>query len=115
MIVYRACPGDHARLSRVFLYSMCLELMGTTVETAVVLTIFFSLWHQWTLPFKVITPILHVLFSLAQLWGARVFFNMYKHQKKLAREQKKQQDVSSPSLEDGLSVEELTESVHEKA
>ncbi|GAM89475.1 hypothetical protein ANO11243_075140 [Dothideomycetidae sp. 11243] len=97
IIVYRACPDDHTKLQRIFFLSMCLELMGTLVETITVMTIFGSLWSQWTLAFKIITPILHVLFSLAQLWGANVFFNMYKHQKKLAREAASRQKSDTES------------------
>jgi hypothetical protein len=45
--------------------------------------LFGSLWHRWTLAFKVVTPILHVLFSAAQLWGSFVLFKMWKRQQGL--------------------------------
>lgn len=48
-----------------------------------------SLWDRWTLPFRVVTPILHVIFSAAQLWGAKNFFKMWKEQKKLSQADEK--------------------------
>ena len=35
------------------------------------------------LAFKIVTPILHVLFSAAQLWGSFVLFEMWKRQQGL--------------------------------
>lgn len=97
IIVYRLCPNDHRKLQRIFFLSLCMELAGTTVETITVMAIFGSLWSRWTIAFKVATPILHTLFSLAQLWGARVFWNMYLHQKKLARQQELEKTNSKDS------------------
>lgn len=49
--------------------------------------LFAGLWSRWTLSFKVATPILHVVFSVAQLWGAIIFRRMWKHQEKLLAEE----------------------------
>ncbi|KYK58887.1 hypothetical protein DCS_00014 [Drechmeria coniospora] len=81
MIVYRIHTPKHLLLARTFYATMALELVGTTVETAVVMWIFGSLWDRWSLSLKIATPILHTLFSAAQLWSARIFY-------KLAREQR---------------------------
>lgn len=62
-----------------------MELAGTTLETIVVFWLFASLWDQWTLPFRIVTPILHLLFSCAQLWGAWVFWNLSKKEARKAR------------------------------
>ena len=61
-----------------------MEVCGTTLETIVVFWLFGSLWSKWTLPFKVVTPILHVLFSCAQGWGAYVFWQLSKKEARKA-------------------------------
>ncbi|KAF2148067.1 hypothetical protein K461DRAFT_330072 [Myriangium duriaei CBS 260.36] len=86
MIIYRVRPTDYKNLMRIFLASVALELIGTLVETVIVMNIFGSVWGRWPISFKVVTPILHTLFSLAQLWGARVLYSMYRQQKKLAQQ-----------------------------
>lgn len=94
MILYRLLPAAdnvstkalrfHALMSRIFLSVAIMELAGTTLETTVVFWLFASLWDQWTLPFKVVTPLLHLLFSCAQLWGAWVFWNLSKKEARKA-------------------------------
>lgn len=88
IILYRIYPDDHAFLVKVFRAASMTEVAGTTIETAVVMWLFAGLWSRWTLPFKVVTPILHVVFSIAQLWGAIIFRRMWKHQEKLLNEEK---------------------------
>lgn len=63
-------------LANIFLATAILEVIGTVIETVTVFSIFFSLWKEWTIEFKVLSPTLHLLFSCAQLWGARVFWLM---------------------------------------
>jgi hypothetical protein len=48
--------------------------------------LFGSLWNRWTIAFKVTTPMLHVLFASAQLWGSYNFYRMYKKQERLIAE-----------------------------
>jgi len=62
--------------------------VGTPLETIVVMYLFGSLWHRWTLPFRVVTPMLHLLFSAAQPWGAWIFFGMAKNQSRKAVERR---------------------------
>lgn len=82
MILYRLQTGNHHLLAFAFKATMILELVGTFTETAVVMWLFGSLWDRWSLSLKVVTPILHVLFSAAQLWGAWVFHKLWKQQQK---------------------------------
>lgn len=94
MILYRLLPASddvsekalhfHALMSRIFLSVAIMELAGTTLETTVVFWLFASLWQQWTLAFKIVTPILHMLFTCAQLWGAWVFWNLSKKESRKA-------------------------------
>lgn len=86
IILYRIYPDDHAFLIKVFRAATFTEAAGTLVETIVVMWLFGGLWQRWTLPFKIITPILHVLFSVAQLWGAIIFRRMWTRQQMLLRE-----------------------------
>jgi hypothetical protein len=81
MIIYRIHNSNHLLLSRILYMTMALELVGTTVETVIVMWLFGSLWDKWTLSLKIATPILHILFSAAQLWGAWIFYKMGKEQR----------------------------------
>lgn len=82
IILYRLHPGRHSLSYRLFLSTMIAEVVGTTVETVVVFWLWTSLWGQWTLPFKIVTPILHALFSAAQLFGAWVFWQLAQKEKR---------------------------------
>jgi hypothetical protein len=58
------------------------------METIVTMYLFGSLWHQWTIAFKIVTPLLHIAFAAAQLNGSLIFFRMWQKEKKLARQEK---------------------------
>lgn len=62
-----------------------MEVCGTAIETMVVFWLWGSLWERWSIGFKVATPILHLLFSAAQAWGAYVFWQLSKKEKRKAR------------------------------
>lgn len=81
MILYRTNKTDHGLLYKVFSATMILEIAGTAIETAVTMWLFGSLWHRWSLSLKIVTPILHLLFSSAQLWGAYIFRNLAAEQR----------------------------------
>lgn len=95
IILYRIYPDDHAFLIKVFRGAFVTEVAGTTVETIVVMWLFGGLWSKWTLPFKIITPILHVVFSMAQLWGAIIFRRMWKRQEALLVENRIDEERAS--------------------
>ncbi|KAK6007362.1 hypothetical protein QM012_004176 [Aureobasidium pullulans] len=82
VIIYRTWPKKHILLAEIFIATAILEIIGTVVETITVFSIFFSLWKEWTIEFKVLSPTLHLLFSCAQLWGARVFWLMSQQHRK---------------------------------
>lgn len=73
LILYRLNPDRPHFLIKIFRLACLTELAGTISETAVTMWLFGSLWDRWTLPFKIVTPLLHCLFAAAQLWGAYVF------------------------------------------
>lgn len=62
---------------------MATTLCGTITETIVTMYMFGSLWNRWTLAFKITTPMLHVLFAAAQLWGTWNFYCLYQKQCRL--------------------------------
>lgn len=62
---------------------MATTLSGTIAETIVTMYMFGSLWNRWTLAFKITTPMLHILFAAAQLWGSWNFYCLYQKQCRL--------------------------------
>lgn len=48
--------------------------------------LFGSLWSRWQLAFKVVTPILHVAFSAAQVHGSVILWKMYRTQYEYIKE-----------------------------
>lgn len=48
--------------------------------------------------FKIATPLLHVLFMAAQLWGTWNFVGLYRRQGVLLREQEKRRDEEGGAL-----------------
>lgn len=53
---------------------------------------FGSLWNRWTLDFKIATPLLHCVFTVAQLHGSGVFWTMMKRQEKYIRDKENNVD-----------------------
>lgn len=83
IILYRVYPDSHAFLRKLFLAAMATTLTGTIVETIVTMYMFGSLWNRWTLAFKITTPMLHILFAAAQLWGSYNFYCLFRKQSRL--------------------------------
>jgi O-antigen/teichoic acid export membrane protein len=94
IILYRMYPRDHNFLRKVFLAAGIVTFAGTILETIFVMYLWGWAWDRWTLAFKVVTPILHIIFSAAQVWGAYNFYKMWKKQKQLLKEQKL--DIEEP-------------------
>lgn len=73
--------------------------------------VFGKLWDQWTIAFKVTTPMLHVLFAAAQLWGSWNFYRMYKKQGRIIEQKEVQADIEAtvggqddPKIDGGATV-----------
>ncbi|KAJ5825001.1 hypothetical protein N7447_007341 [Penicillium robsamsonii] len=86
IVLYRIFPDRHHFLSNLFLFSCFSTALGTAAETVVTMWLFASTWDRWRLAFKVVTPILHVAFSAAQIHGSLVFWRMYRRQKRFQME-----------------------------
>lgn len=79
--------------------------MGTVAETIMVFVLFGESWSRWELSFKVVTPILHVIFTAAQLHGSRILLAMWRKEKrKLAAE-----DAEFHDLEGGKAASKQKE------
>ena len=89
MILYRLYPSNHRFLCRLFLFAAITTFVGTIAETIVVFYLFGSLWSQWELAFKIVTPVLHVAFSATQLHGSRIFVAMWMKQRRECAEEKR--------------------------
>lgn len=98
IILYRLRTDDHVFLLKIFRSACYCTFAGTIIETIVVMWLFGSLWDRWTLPFKVVTPILHVIFSAAQVWGSWNFYCMWQSQKKKLREKKAVQEDAEAAV-----------------
>jgi hypothetical protein len=85
VINLRMRPNDHNYLRKVFLANMIVAALSTLIETIVVFYFWGWAWDRWTLGFKLATPMLHILFSAAQLWGAYNFYGMWQNEKKALR------------------------------
>jgi hypothetical protein len=86
IILYRIFPSRHHLLSRIFLVSCFTTALGTVTETVVTMWLFGSTWDRWRLAFKIVTPLLHIAFSAAQIHGTLVFWRMYRRQKRFEME-----------------------------
>ncbi|KAB8293842.1 hypothetical protein EYC80_009323 [Monilinia laxa] len=106
IILYRVYPHSHAFLRKIFRIAAITTFMGTMAETVLTMFLFGSLWERWTLAFKVSTPMLHVVFMAAQLWGTWNFVGLYRRQGVLLREYEKRKDEEGGRGEDSLSLSE---------
>jgi hypothetical protein len=80
IILYRVYPNQHNFLSKLFRLACITTVTGTIAETIITMWLFGVLWPRWTIAFKLTTPMLHILFMSAQLWGSWNFYKMYKRQ-----------------------------------
>jgi hypothetical protein len=90
--------------------SAITTFIGTMAETVLTMYLFGSLWDRWTLAFKITTPLLHILFMSAQLWGTWNFYKMYQKQcRLLAKKEGRMSDFeAAPKEEQDLSKNGIT-------
>lgn len=80
VIFYRCQPATAAglrRTARVWLASGCSSLVGTTTELVVLAMFMWRTWGLWALGMRVVLPLSHVAFMAAQVYGARVGFQLH--------------------------------------
>ncbi|KAJ8062856.1 hypothetical protein OCU04_008110 [Sclerotinia nivalis] len=110
IILYRVHPTSHAFLRKIFRIAAITTFTGTIAETVLTMFLFGSLWDRWTLAFKMTTPMLHVVFMAAQLWGTWNFVGLYRRQGVLMREMEKRGEEEAGL---GMGMEEERGSVSE--
>lgn len=100
-IIYRIVPQNHSLLSYIFFSTFSISLSGTIAETIMIFYLLGNSWSRWELSFKIVTPILHVLFTAAQIHAAKILCIMWKKEKtKLARETE-EEDLEASSKTKG--------------
>lgn len=101
IVLYRIHTDNHAYMRKIFRMAFFSTSIGSLVETVVVMWLFGSLWDQWTIAFKVATPILHLVFTAAQVWGSWNFYTMWRAQTKkmIAAEKGKDVELGAGSTE----------------
>ncbi|KAJ7587398.1 hypothetical protein C8J56DRAFT_1081601 [Mycena floridula] len=97
IVLYRLYPNNHKFLRKVFRVACFSTLFGTLSETIMIFVLFGSLWQKWTIEFKILTPILHCVFTAAQLHGSRVFWKMYKKEDVLYKQTGDRENISGPA------------------
>lgn len=85
MIIYRDPDVAQKTLLRSFSVAFWCSLIGTVAETATIFGLYGALWHKWTLTMKVLIPILHCIFTAAQLWGEKCTWDLWQQEKRKAK------------------------------
>ena len=80
MVLYRVYPTSHQFLANIFKAACITTFIGTISETIVIMYMFGILWNQWSLSFKIMTPVLHLAFAAGQLHGTRNLYAIWKKQ-----------------------------------
>jgi len=86
VILYSVFPDSHMFLFKLFRAACITTFVGTISETIVTMYLFGQLWDRWTLPFKIVTPLLHIAFSAAQFHGTRIFYKMWRKEERILME-----------------------------
>ncbi|PVH96112.1 hypothetical protein DM02DRAFT_130974 [Periconia macrospinosa] len=86
-ILYRLFPTAHSSLYRWFTIATLVMVSSTLLETAIILWIYVALFKRWRTDLKIVTPVMHLLFTSAQLWGARALRGLAQREKKLIQQE----------------------------
>lgn len=85
MIIYRDPDVARKTLLRSFSVAFWCSLVGTLAETATIFGLYGALWNRWTLTMKILIPILHCIFTAAQLWGEYCTWGLWQQEKRKAK------------------------------
>ena len=98
MIMHRNPDVTRESLLRSFSIAFWCSFIGTVAETATILGLYGALWHKWTLTMKIMIPILHCIFTAAQLWGEKCTWEIWQQEKKKSK--RTQEDVEKHEKHD---------------
>lgn len=82
MIIYRDPDVAQKTLLRSFSVAFWCSLIGTVAETATIFGLYGALWSKWTITMKVLIPVLHCIFTAAQLWGEYCTWSLWQQEKR---------------------------------
>jgi hypothetical protein len=88
MIIYRDPDVAQKTLLRSFSVAFWCSLVGTVAETATIFGLYGALWSKWTITMKVLIPVLHCIFTAAQLWGEYCTWSLWQQEKGKAKRTK---------------------------
>lgn len=81
-VIYYRCQAKTAvemkKTSKIWLVSGCSSLVGTSGELVAIALFMWRNWKFWGFAMKVISPILHFAFVAAQIYGARIGFQLWR-------------------------------------
>ncbi|EUC30263.1 hypothetical protein COCCADRAFT_104404 [Bipolaris zeicola 26-R-13] len=93
MIIYRDPEVTSEKLLRSFSVAFWCSSIGTLAETGTIFGLYGALFHRWTLTMKIMIPILHCIFTAAQVWGEWCTWSLWQQEKrKVARGDRKEKD-----------------------
>ncbi|KAF1918593.1 hypothetical protein BDU57DRAFT_444282 [Ampelomyces quisqualis] len=99
IILYRVYANDHKFLSYILLSATIIKPISTIVQTIVVLYVWAYAWDRWTLGFKILVPIIHFLFTVAQISATKTFYSMWQRQKQKLQEKANDVEIGNePSV-----------------
>ncbi|KAF2656052.1 hypothetical protein K491DRAFT_715745 [Lophiostoma macrostomum CBS 122681] len=104
IIVKRKYPDNHRKIRNWNRFACYSTAFGTLIETVLIMWLFSIHWNRWNLGLKIATPVLHTMFSAAQLWGTKNYYSMWKYHEDILNEDKKKTDVGEREKGYGVGV-----------
>lgn len=115
IILYRVYPDSHGFLCTLFRTACLTTFVGTISEIILITYLFGQLWDRWSISFKIMTPIVQIAFSAAQLHDSNGFYKMWKKQQRLLKEQHDSEKRTVGSEEHRDECHSAEDSVHGSA
>ncbi|CAI6092748.1 unnamed protein product [Clonostachys chloroleuca] len=84
MIVWRVKSRNHVLRSRLAYFCCAWVVAAATAEVSVTVFLLQKSWPLWSLAFRVVTPIIFILWITTQLYGASRLFMMGRSEGKIA-------------------------------
>lgn len=89
MILYRVFNKRHYFLQKIFLFCSITIFVGAICETVVVIYFYASVFSELTRSYRIVIPLLHLLFISAQFNGCHIFWRLFRKQQLLLADERK--------------------------
>jgi hypothetical protein len=89
MILYRVFNQRHRFLRKIFLLCSATIFVGALCETILVIYFYASIFSELTRSYRLVIPLLHLLFTSAQFNGCHIFWRLYRKQQLLLADEQK--------------------------